>query len=372
MQEIKKRRIVIASVLKPVNDTRMFEKLGLTLSKVADVHIAGYPATAASAGSVVFHASRPFSRLSLQRLLQPWRVYWLLTRLQPGDVIASSHEILFPAVLYKLIYQCDVYYDLQENYKRNIMYTEAFSRVLRPLLAFYVRLKERCLHGFISKYLVAEKSYLDEMPFIRSKSIVLENRFANPPGGTASSRLAKNSRKTLIFSGTLSRSTGIFGAIALTKELWALDSAIRLTISGFCPRAVEYRELLKEIEGCHYITLHGGNVLLPHAEIVRHIRESDFGVIAYKITPATENRIPTKLFEYLANGLSIITTAHPPWLSFTRQYEEPIIFDPALPDAISVLAKISTHSETQVVNRSGLLWAELEPDLLDLFSPPNG
>ena len=28
MQEIKKRRIVLASVLKPVNDPRMFEKMG--------------------------------------------------------------------------------------------------------------------------------------------------------------------------------------------------------------------------------------------------------------------------------------------------------------------------------------------------------
>ncbi len=44
MQEIKKSRIVIASVLKPVNDTRMTEKLGGSLLQRYDVHIIGFPA----------------------------------------------------------------------------------------------------------------------------------------------------------------------------------------------------------------------------------------------------------------------------------------------------------------------------------------
>ncbi len=41
MQEIKKRRIVLASVLKPVNDPRMFEKMGQSLSHHYEVHIIG-------------------------------------------------------------------------------------------------------------------------------------------------------------------------------------------------------------------------------------------------------------------------------------------------------------------------------------------
>jgi hypothetical protein len=44
-QVIKKRRIVLASVLKPVDDTRMFEKIGVSLAGAdeAEVIIIGYP-----------------------------------------------------------------------------------------------------------------------------------------------------------------------------------------------------------------------------------------------------------------------------------------------------------------------------------------
>ena len=41
MQEVKKRRIVLASVLKPVNDSRMFEKMGQSLAPYYEVHIMG-------------------------------------------------------------------------------------------------------------------------------------------------------------------------------------------------------------------------------------------------------------------------------------------------------------------------------------------
>lgn len=370
MQEIKKRRIVIASVLKPVNDTRMYEKLGITLSKVADVHISGFPAPTVSQGDVVFHASRAFPRISWQRLFQPWRVLGLLISLRPTDIIVCTHELLLPAAIYKILNPCDLFYDLQENYGRNIMFTKAFPAILRPLLAGYVRLKERLLHGFVRKYLVAERCYIEEMPFIRNKSIVLENRFCDLRNESILSSNPKKDGKTLLFSGTLSRSTGVFAAIGLAKKLWAFDREFRLTIAGFCPRETEYRELIKQIEGCPFITLHGGNVLLPHQEIVLHIRASDFGVISYDITPATESRIPTKLFEYLANGLSIITRPHPPWMTFIRQYQEPVVFDPANLDASALLEQMSQRPHVVMPDRRGLLWSEVEPELLRLFTTP--
>lgn len=42
---MKKRRIVLASILKPVDDTRMTEKLGATLAQVEgnEVYVIGYP-----------------------------------------------------------------------------------------------------------------------------------------------------------------------------------------------------------------------------------------------------------------------------------------------------------------------------------------
>jgi glycosyltransferase involved in cell wall biosynthesis len=260
-----------------------------------------------------------------------------------------------------------VYYDLQENYWRNIMYTKTFPGILRPLLAGYVRMKERLLHGFIRNYLVAEKGYLKEMPFIRRKSVVLENRYKELEI-SETPRVRRKDVKTIIFSGTLSRSTGVFEAVNLARKLFAMDPSIRLTIVGYCPRPDEYRDLLAAVQDCSFISLHGGDGLVAHPEIIRHIRESDFGLIAYDITPATENRVPTKLFEYLANDLAVISKDHPLWLDFIREYREPVIFDPTWPDVRPVLEKMYAAQCAQVTPRPGLLWSDVEPRLLALFA----
>ena len=44
MQEIKKRRIVLASVLKPANEPRMFDKIGISLANEFEVYCIGAPA----------------------------------------------------------------------------------------------------------------------------------------------------------------------------------------------------------------------------------------------------------------------------------------------------------------------------------------
>ena len=75
MQEIKKRRIVLASVLKPVNDPRMFEKMGQSLANQYEVHCIGYPSQVKiHSPSVSLHPLPPFKRLSFSRLLAPFRV----------------------------------------------------------------------------------------------------------------------------------------------------------------------------------------------------------------------------------------------------------------------------------------------------------
>src|SRR5689334_15207208 len=138
MQESKKRRIVIASLLKPIDDTRMYGKIGQSLAETGkfDVHIFVHPSSRAiSSDEIQVYPSDSFKRLSIDRLLQPWRLIGAVVKLTPDLLIITTHELLFMAMLVKLFTRCDVLYDLQENYYRNIRYTNAYPKLLRPLLA---------------------------------------------------------------------------------------------------------------------------------------------------------------------------------------------------------------------------------------------
>ena len=85
MQEIKKRRIVLASVLKPVNDPRMFEKIGQSLSPHYEVHIIGTKSkTDSSHDNIIFHPLGSYTRLGLDRILSPLRILKKILNLKPG------------------------------------------------------------------------------------------------------------------------------------------------------------------------------------------------------------------------------------------------------------------------------------------------
>src|SRR5262245_60446393 len=111
MQEIKKRRIVIASVLKPVNDTRMFEKIGETLAQNHEVHVFGFSTSEPSTSAKIsVHPHRKFQRLSFRRLLTPWKLLFQIQRLNPSDLIVATHELLFQAWILKWWCGCKIYY----------------------------------------------------------------------------------------------------------------------------------------------------------------------------------------------------------------------------------------------------------------------
>jgi hypothetical protein len=299
-----KKRIVIASVLKPVSDTRMTEKIAATLSgdDELDVHVIGYPAEFPNQNKITFHQLDPFERLSFGRVIKPLKVLELILQLKPSVLIITTHELLLTVLIAKLFSKIKVVYDVQENYYLNIRYTNAFPKVFRFPIAAYVRIKERLASIFIDHFFLAEEIYRSQLPFLRNRYTVLENKALNSSGEM---RQIQNPY-ALVFSGTLSKTTGVFKAISLAEELQKIEQAITLTIIGCAAMKVERDDIIERIKGNSFIKLIGGDVLVPHPMIMETLTQSGAGIISYEDNPATTGRIPTKLFEYLALNLPII------------------------------------------------------------------
>jgi glycosyltransferase involved in cell wall biosynthesis len=299
-----KKRIVVASVLKPLNDTRMTEKIACSLANdpAYDVHVIGFPSAIPSDARITFHTFRAFKRLSFARWFSSARILRIMLKIKPTVIIVATHELLLSGVIAKILLGAKLVYDVQENYYLNIQHANAFPRLLKFFIAWYVRLKERILGGFISHYFIAEKIYANQMPFLHNRFTILENKAL-----TSDSRPnATTGGVELIFSGTLSRSTGVFKAIELAKKLHADDNGISLRIIGYAALSRERNLLIEETRKFPFITLIGGNTLVNHAEVMNAVLHASAGIIAYEPTPATRGRIPTKLYEYLSTALPVI------------------------------------------------------------------
>lgn len=330
MQEIKKRRIVLASVLKPVSETRMFEKLGQTLAGAYDVHIIGTASREKEVfPSIHYHSLTPFKRLSLSRILAPFRIVKMILQLKPDALIICTHELVFAALLVKVLTGSRIIYDVQENYSRNILHTKTFPLLARPLLALYVRTKEWIVSPFVDFYFLAEASYQQELAFTGRKKIVLENKLKRPTHVILPRKSQHDGKIHFLFSGTLAESTGVFIAIDVVSRLNLSDPDVQLLIIGYCSLPQTRLRLEQRVSTLPFVKLVTGDIPIPHHQILSAIQRADVGIISYPPNPSTAAAVPTKLYEYLGYQLPILLIDHAPWRELCARYDAAITFNPS-------------------------------------------
>jgi hypothetical protein len=318
---------VIASILKPVNDTRMYEKLGRSIreSNKYRVNIIGFGVKNIPVQQgMAFHTLYQGKRSGVARLLAPLKFLIKLIQLHPNLTIVCTPELLLPAVLYKLIYSTRLWYDVQENYQRNVTFQEAYPAILKPLLRFCLWLVENTTRPFIDVYLLAERCYAQELPFVKGKHVVLENKFISPD---INLKPRENDKIQMIFTGTCSRENGIVEAISMVTSLYQHGCPVKLTIAGQVPNPEMHAFIKTLTEGTEFIDLVGDGSLVSHSTIMELASNANFGLVAHQPNPSNENCIPTKLYEYLGLQLPMILQKHSLWESIVDPYQAAIVID---------------------------------------------
>lgn len=357
-----KKRVVIASVLKPVNDSRTTEKIGRSLASTGkfDIHVIGYPSgeNGANGHSVTMHPLPHFKRISFKRLIMSWVIRSKVITLRPDLLIIGTHELIIAGAIVKMVTGCKLIYDVQENYYRNIRHTNAFPPVIRNILAAYVRMKEWIFAPAFDHSFLAEKSYRDEMTFFGNRFSILENKVRRELCNPRSNR----DRSKLLFSGTLSESTGVFVAIELATALHQLDPAITLDIVGYCSKADELKRIESRIEAHPFIKLHGGGKLVPHSDILKAIEQAGAGIISYPPNPSTCQSVPTKLFEYLGNTLPILLIDNRHWIDRSQEFNAVVVFNMQLLESKKVL-QLLKNEHFYPKTPAGVYWESEESTL---------
>ncbi|MGI4866199.1 MAG: glycosyltransferase [Janthinobacterium lividum] len=371
-------RLLLASVLKPLDDTRMYGKFARTLAvllSASQLMVAGRqaPTPAGALPNTVFVSLLKGSRLSLGRLLAQGRYWRLLHRARPALVIVTAPELLPLTLLWQRLGRGrQLIYDIQENYALNIRSQGMYPAALRGLLASLVRRVETAAARHAAALLLAEASYAEELPFLHElpaeRVLVLENKYQPQPGEvlprTARPLPARLEPLRLLFSGTISELNGVREAIALVRQLRAISAwpgGVQLTIIGFCQQP----ELLSELQQlaaseADWLTLIGGAALVPHARLIAEIGRSHLGLLAYRPHPSTERCRPTKLFEYLAHGLPVLVQPNPLWAGLALAYQAGLVVDFSQPAAAA--AQVAAALATAVFYPAGppaeeVLWA---------------
>ena len=322
-----KKVAVIASILKPVDDTRLYEKLGLSMreSNKYQINIIGFEVKNPPVHSgVTFHSLYNGSRFGIGRLWAPWKFLLMLISLKPELVIVCTPQLLLPGCLYKAIARKQLWYDVQENYQRNIIHQSAYSPFFKPVLRLAVWLAETLSRPFVDHYLLAEQGYASELTFVNGKHTILENKFRTLE---ISPRPSIEEIVRFVFTGTISKENGIMEAISLVQAIRANHYPVQLYIVGQVPDHDLLDQIEEIIRNDSSIKLVGGHRLVSHKTILEYADSAQYGLVAHQPNPSTLNCIPTKIYEYLGLGLPILLQKHKLWESVCTPYNAAIVMD---------------------------------------------
>jgi len=324
--------IVIASILKPLDDVRHFQKLGISLAKLPNVHvhILGREVTnpiPETESNITFQAIFPSQGSLFQRLLAPWKLFKYLVKVKPEQVISCTNELLTVIILYKILFGIKIVYDIQENYAENIRNKTNLGSISKSIIATFIRSKETICAKFIDQFWLAEACYEQELPFVKAKFIILENKSLFFRHREVIS-LRSNAIINLLFSGTIAKENGIFEAIELANALFKIDNRYRLTIVGCCHQPETATELEKlALTHKAFISLIHNTIPIEYRLIQENVLKADIGLICYQPQQNFQDKMPTKLYEYTTAGLPILLQNNPKWNRFCEDYKNAIPID---------------------------------------------
>ena len=315
-------KIVIASVLKPVNDPRAFAKLGLSLCETNKYHlniIGFFAKNVINFKNVKFTPICNAYRLHPKRLLASKNFLRELKSYRPDLVVVTTYELLPAAIWGKKRYRYKLIYDVQENYSFNILDHRSLPFGLRQLAAYLVRAIEKRASPYIDHFIYAEQSYVNELAFAGDYT-VLQNKFQGPVYQVSPYRLDHKSRFHFIISGTITPSYGIEEAMDWFSHLSRQYEGSQLTIIGHVTLP-SFRQKIENIA----VTIPGillkiSSKPVASSEILSALEDADIVLLPYRQKASIQYKIPTKLFEVLAMGKPVIHSKNAQWSEMIQRY----------------------------------------------------
>ncbi len=358
---------LIASVLKPVDDTRLYEKLGQTVAQTNKyrVNIIGFASKNIPANNAItFHPIFNFRRLSLARMLAPWKFLSNLGRLRPHLLIVCTPELLIPAVLFKIFHGGRLWYDVQENYQLNVRFQKVYNFWWRPLVPLGLWVVHKLSRPWIDHYLLAEAGYAKEMSFPKGNYTVLANKYQ--PIDIPHANIPSDSTNFII-SGTISELSGVRQTIDLMEAFSRLGHQVKLTIIGHIPDPHLDAEL-QALNKKPYLQIITNGKPLPHSQIMQHLRQADYGIVAHQPDLSNQNCIPTRIYEFMGLRKPFLLQEHALWESVAKPYDAALVMDFNQLQPQHLWDQLSTQNFYTTTPGEEITWASEAPKLLKLLS----
>lgn len=370
-----KPKILIASVLKPLKDTRAYYRLGLSLRETNKyaINIIGFSTKKEEEEeNLKLTPLYTQSRTSWKRWLSHFTFFKILFQEKPQLCIIGTWELLPAVSLAKTFLGFKVIYDVQENYIWNIKY----NQTLPPLSKFFaiqtIRMVEYFSRRYVEHYIFSEHCYISEKRRLRPFS-VLENRFYGDLQPAHPVRFAPEQSLNLLISGTITEVYGIMEAMIWFIEVQKQYPSLSLKVIGHCPIKKYKGELMAMAKNKPGLFLEIEDTPVSYERVLDAYQHADVILMPYYQIPSIKDKIPSKLYEALALGKVCLISPNTFWESLVYPYPAGFSVDfDDLDQALSSFEKVFQQTFFQNPPQKEVLWAYQEDKFLKLITDTLG
>jgi hypothetical protein len=315
-------QIVIASVLKPLKDPRLYYRFAISMRETNKylINIIGFSIKKETdEKNIKFHSVFWKNRNHPSRAIVSLRLIKKLFTVKPKLVIITTFELLPLTVIGKWLLGYTLVYDIRENYILNLDQNKTLKGWKKDLSKVLVRLIESCSNPFIDHYFFAEKVYQKEFPKIKNFT-VLQNKYFGHLQDTKPVKLEGKRELRFLISGTLTEVYGIVEGIKWFQTILTHFPQASLTILGHTPMKEYGEKLLRISTDQKSIHLQISENPLPYSDILMAYQEVDIVLLPYHQIPSISQKIPSKLYESIALGIPCLFQNNPIWDSVCAEY----------------------------------------------------
>jgi glycogen(starch) synthase len=382
--------IVLGSVLKPVTDVRLYQKIALALAQVPtnQLHIIGNASTKLPENiptNIQLLPIATFHRTSYQRLLYQFVFWTYLQKIQPQIIIVNTVELLPVIVLYKFFThkKIKLVYDIMENYYQNIAFQATYSAYYRKPLAWAAKQIEVFCSQWVEKFLLAEKCFLTELQYLfynqktanqlvgshtfTKKILLAENKYqvkTNENLNIEANKIKLYLTMPLhfIYTGTISKAYGLLEGIELLKKVYMVNPTITFTIIGYCTDILYYQQIETALQTAPFVrNFISTTTPIAHENIIAAVKEANVALLPYLPNISTQNRIPTKFYEYIYYQIPMLIPKNKVWEDFCVPYKCAISIDFQQISGAELLHTLyATDFYSQPFQQELVCWGEAE------------
>jgi len=324
-----------------------------------------------SEGIQLISIQLPKSRFA--RMLVVTFKMWIKALSVPATVYHfHDPELMFCGILLRLSGK-KVLFDVHENVRLSFQSKDWIPKLAQGFIAVLYWLVERFCLMFYHRLVLAEESYLSYYP--KHKCTVVLNYPL--PIGSINPKREMGSPIRFVYSGVVHPLRGIWEMLDLIHRinLYGIEATLDL-VGEVRPSTLEKMmvQFLREHNLSKKVVIHGK---VDFNEVSSFLTKADIGLALLKPIPNYKESLPTKLFEYMQQGLPVITNDFPLYKKYIEASNTGICVN--LDDREQVFEKVIRLIESPLdrkemsangpkVIENDYNWKSQEKKLLELYT----